>query len=217
MSQDLIQLKIWHWLLLIEWCDRSVLKRRMPRDIATDGDSTTLISYGFWWLGFAFITFWVINMAELQKCGGRCRWFGLQLSGYQKDLSAFADAHFVHGISMIYGVQRAEKVSSMADINLNYSNVSVQSRAANYWLHDFNMREVRLADAALIELGHRTFKALYPKIYESLQASTAFQKAIEDAQHGSDVGFERGAYNKYWDLPSNHVLHPSQKNTHVVL
>lgn len=168
-------------------------------------------------IAFVFVAFWVVNWTQLIKCRGRCPLFGFRLSARRKDLTAMVDAHRVHGLSMAYSIQQFPDVKSLADLRLDLGNLCVQSRTANYWLHNFAYEDVRLADAQLLRIGHERFRSMYPSLYSILADSKTLEDRLARLSCESIEGFEDGPYNRYWDLEPDHILHPSQGNTHVTM
>lgn len=81
--------KIWHYWLIIWWCDE----------------------FGRWWIAFIFITFIIINCHHICEGKGRCEYFGERMTLRRRDMAALCDCHIVHGVSMVYKSQLCAEVS----------------------------------------------------------------------------------------------------------
>lgn len=152
-----------------------------------------------------FITFWVVNVKSIHACDGICPILDIPLTGFTKDLAAYADAHFIHGLSIFYKVQKAKKVTSLDDIDFDALNMSVQSRAANYWLSNHDFADIQVADAQLLYIGQQRFQVLFPDLYKQLAELPGYKIRADGWENGlptgSSLGFEKGPYNVIYELP----------------
>lgn len=204
-----IMLKIFHFVLMEEWCDECVgCIRHQPPLISVNRE-------GNYWIVFYFFTFFVVNTVALYECDCQCPIFDIQLWTTECNLASFADAHAVHGLSMAYAVQTQANVSSSDDIDLTAKNLVIQSRAANYWLSDFSFAEIMAADSQMQAIGMRLFRKLYPEFHQRLSAHGAYTTRLQEIQNGCGIGLFEERYNRYWDLPVDHRLHPQQGLTHL--